>query len=1002
MTRLRLFLTITLLWSSHALLLAQQVALEPDSVSKNYEQELPRIPPTEPTDSIARMQVAEGFQVELAAHEPLISDPIAMCFDEWGRLFVVCMRGYSEHRDDQLGVIRRLEDTDGDGVFDRGTDYVSGLAWPTAVASYDGGVFVGAPPHLYYCKDTDDDGVADEQTTILTGFGHQNVQGMMNSFRWGLDNRLYIAAGTNGGNVQSPGQENAPLSLRGKDLSLDPRTRSFRAESGGAQHGQTFDNWGNRFVCSNSDHLQWIEFEQRHLARNRMLTGYRGRRSVAVDGAAAEVYRTSSVEPWRIVRTRLRVKGMVGGPVEGGGRASGYFTSASGVTVYSGDLFPTPFLQDPHVFIGDVGSNLVHVKRIQTKGLDKHGERISQEPTEFLTSTDNWFRPVQFANGPDGALYVIDMYRETIEHPLSLPPMIKQHLDLNSGRDRGRIYRVVPARRQLATAPLPGKASDEALVAMLDHANGWHRETAARLILQRADQDADRHEKLVGNLREAILTAAPQARIRAIYLLQSLNRLDEGLLISALSDSHVQVRRHALKLIDAGANMGEATTRQLLALASDPHVWVRYQLALTAGHLDWAVRGPILAQLAQQASSSKMQFAILSSMSEERFELLSELLANETSNSSWQPMAVEIARQIGRQKSRAGETLRLLDRQPAAVREPLTASLLLGTQLRGDQLQSFLTSHNLADVNARLQQLATQARQSATDGKVDVAQRLRAIKRLSLFPFPAVQPTATQLLAAQQPGRVREATVELLGTYRSADVADLLLEHGASLSPQGRRTAISLLTSRASWAKRMLEQFSAASMVPQWLAAGDRERLRKHRDPEVAKLAQELLAVDRDRQQIVTRFQSLLTGEGSVERGKSMFQKTCASCHRLDNQGAQVGPDLTPLRNRGAAFMLTNILDPNREVDPRYEAYNAVTADGKVYSGILRNDAPQTVELLLADGKVAAVDRADLEILQATGKSLMPEGLEQDLGEQGRGRCDCVFDANGCPVTRAT
>ena len=294
--------------------------METDSVERDYAEELPRIDPLEPDAALQSFAVEDGFRVELVAHEPIVADPIEAVFDEDGRMFVVCMHGYSEHGDDNLGVVRLLQDADGDGFFESGTDFATGLSWPTAIACYDGGVFVGAAPNIWYMKDTDSDGVADERRVVFTGFDRRNVQGLLNSFRWGLDNRLYGAAGLNGGRI-TDGEDEQVTSLNGRDFSIDPRTMTLRSESGGAQHGATFDRWGERYVCSNSDHLQWIEHDVRDLDRNPLLQGYRSRRSIAVEGPAADVFRISPVEPWRVVRTRLRVKGIVSGPVEGGGVA---------------------------------------------------------------------------------------------------------------------------------------------------------------------------------------------------------------------------------------------------------------------------------------------------------------------------------------------------------------------------------------------------------------------------------------------------------------------------------------------------------------------------------------------------------------------------------------------------------------------------------------------------------------------------------------------------------
>lgn len=962
---------------------ADELSLETDSVSKDYAAELPRIAPTEPRDALAKFQIVDGFRINLAANEPLISDPVAIAFDERGRLFVVCMRGYSEHRDDSLGLVRLLEDTDADGVFDQGTNYVTGLAWPTAVACYDGGIFVGAAPDIWYCKDTNADGVAEMRDVIFTGFGYQNVQGMLNSFRWGLDNRLYGATGTNGGTITKPGDSGEPLSLHGRDFSIDPHARTMRAESGGAQHGATIDRWGERYVCSNSNHLQWIQFEDRHLQRNPLLSsyGYQSRRSIAIDGPSAEVYRTSAVEPWRVVRTRLRVKGMVSGPVEGGGRASGYFTSASGVTAYTGDAFPGAFQDGEHVFVGDVGSNLVHLKQIETNGLERAASRVSDDKSEFLTSTDNWFRPVQFANGPDGALYVIDMYRETIEHPLSLPPMIKQHVDLNSGRTRGRIYRITPSETRMRPRLLPAAANDSQLVAMLSHPNGWHRETAARLIVSRSLQSVAVREKFAGLIRNHT-KGTPDGRIRETYCLQSLGLLSEGGLIGRLNDPHPHVRQHALKVVEAANNAGEATIGQLESMLDEKVAQVRYQLMLTWGKFDWDARAAPLADLASQASDSSMEFALLSAMGEQRLELLRLLLGGDNADHTL-ALANAIAHQIGRQRQAVGEPIRLLNTQPPEVRERLTERLLSGIGLSGRRLIELLASQHVNDPQGLVDEVVSSAGHAALNGDAPLASRLFAISVLSLGNYKQARATYGDLLSPQQPAEVRDAVVEQLGNYETMEVADTLLARINTLSPQGRRGAFDLLTTRAAWAQLLLDRVADQSLSATQIAARHRQQLLNHRNSDVASHARATLGMQADRTAVVERLTSVLNGVGDVARGELAFRKVCATCHRLDEYGVNVGPDLAPLRNRGAAFMLTNILDPNREVDARYEAYNVLTSDGRTHTGILTSDSATSVSLLLAEGKTKSISKAEIEDLQATGLSLMPEGLELELTKQG-------------------
>jgi putative membrane-bound dehydrogenase-like protein len=463
--------------------------------------ELPRIQPVAPEDAISTIEVRPGFKVEMAAHEPQVVDPVAACFDEDGALFVVEMRGYSERREESLGRVRKLTDTDGDGFYETATIYAKDLKWPTGVLCYDGGIYVTASPDILYFKDTNGDGESDERSVAFTGFGASrlNMQALCNSLRWGPDNRIWGATSNNGGTLRRGDEpEEKAVRVSGRDFSFDPKTHEFRLENISAQFGMSFDAFGNRYSCSNSHHLQAIMWEVGQVKPNPFFTMPAPRVDIPVDGPSAEVYRLSPDEPWRIIRTRWRIGGVVKGAVEGGGRVSGYFTGATGATIFTGDAYGPDYAGN--AFTGDAGSNLVHrkviahpngaVQPVATRG-------PGEEKREFLASTSNWFRPVNYANAPDGCLYILDMHREVIEHPWSIPEGIKKHIDLNSGWKKGRIFRVVPDGKNFERrrSPKLSEASDEELVALLDHANGWHRTTAQRLLWQRGAWKDEYHQK---------------------------------------------------------------------------------------------------------------------------------------------------------------------------------------------------------------------------------------------------------------------------------------------------------------------------------------------------------------------------------------------------------------------------------------------------------------------------------------------------------------------------
>ncbi|MCA9070643.1 MAG: HEAT repeat domain-containing protein, partial [Planctomycetaceae bacterium] len=465
---------------------------------------------------------------------------------------------------------------------------------------------------------------------------------------------------------------------RGRDFSFDPKKLDITPESGGAQHGMSFDEWGHKFVCSNSDHIQAVMIDERYLARNPYLAVPRSRISIAADGGQAEVYRKSPVEPWRLVRTRLRVAGLVRGPVEGGGWAAGYFTGSTGVTIYKGNAWPKAY--HGQAIVGDVGSNIVHRKILEWNGLVPIARRVD-EKREFVTSTDIWFRPVQFANAPDGTIHILDMYREVIEHPASLPPEIKKHLDLTSGRDRGRLYRVLPEGFQQPELPKLSQLETPELVSVLNNSNAWHRETAARLLYEREDRSAvEPLRKLVGSAE------LPQTRMQALYVLDGLKALEESEVLTGLNDKHPQVRRHAIRLSEGGTLKVPAVRKQLLEMVEDPDLEVRYQLALTLGDLQSPQTAGALATLTKNAPGNQwMEWAVLSSLSNQAGDVFSQL-ANEKSfvkQTAGLAFLQELAQLIGRSGRQDDVAHVLKSITPLSAQSQSTATTVVQSLIAG-------------------------------------------------------------------------------------------------------------------------------------------------------------------------------------------------------------------------------------------------------------------------------------------------------------------------------
>ena len=890
------------------------IAEEPEADPKD----LPRIAPTPPDKALDTFRLRPGIALELAAHEPVVEDPIAVAFDEDGRLFAVEMRGYSELRDENRGRIRMLFDDDDDGVFERSTVYAGGLAWPTGLVCSGGGVFVVATPNLYFFRDTDGDGVADEKKIVFTGFGKNanrlNVQGLPNSLHWGPDNRIWGAASTVGGKISRPDDpEKAEVNLSGSDFSFDPKTFDFRAENGRAQYGLSFDSIGRRFVCSNSNHLIAVMWERQWTRPNPHYFLPKALESIPSDGGAAPVFRLSPDEPWRIVRTRWRVAGVVRGMVEGGGRVSGYFTGASGVAIYTGDALGKGYRDN--AFTGDVGSNLVHRKIISHReGLAAlRGDRPEDEKTrEFIASTDNWFRPASYSNGPDGCLYICDMYREVIEHPWSIPPGIKKHLDLNSGTDRGRIYRVRPKEFDRRKTPKLSEFSNNDLAKLLDHPNGWHRATAQRLLWERGD-----------------------------------NRAEEGWGKTPPSGTPYGAFRHALAAARSEPSQEKVALLAERLLSSPADTW------LAAATLN-AMRSPaeaaqLLAAATQDGVSGKPYLTglceLIGAMNDEAAVSKVFALVGENAESG---VAVSLLEALGSGLARAKTSLSKADKD-GVLRPVFDRALEIVSNADTPQNNKIGAIRLLAFAPG---EKAAQSLKSILTNSNPAPLQEAALESLAKGNSPGLARwIAGQWKKLSKPVQSRAVALSLQNASRTTDILSAV-SNGRIPKTALNQSQIDLLRSskNAAIKKQTAALFPPEKKVP--------------------------------RSAVVTRYEKALKLNGDPKRGAEIYTAACASCHRHGDKGFEVGPSMETFKTAGKDSIVANLFDPNREVAPQYQAYVFTLGAGEQLLGVIANETTTSVTVRMQFGVEKTFPRTNVQSMKALGKSLMPEGLEATIDEQ--------------------
>ena len=967
--------------------------------------DLPRYPAVEPKDAIATWQVKKGFHLELAANEPQVRSPIAVSFDERGRMFVCEMIDYSEMRDvtPHLGRISVLEDKDGDGHFETSKVFADDLAWPTGVIWANGGIYVIATPDILFFKDTDGDGKADVREVVFTGLGTGlqllNVQGLANCPQWGLDNRIHVqCGGGNRGKIKCLKRPDLPeIELGGRDLWLDPRTFDFGLEAGGAQYGMSFDNYGRKYACSNSDHLQFFVCDDRYAERNPYFDFPRVRQSVAVDGGAAEVFRLSPDEPWRIIRTRWRIAGVVKGAVEGGGRVSGYFTGATGTTVYRGDAYGSGFVGN--TFSGDAGGQLVHRKLIVPDGVSVKGMRPADEQGfEFAASKDTWVRVVNFANAPDGCLHICDMYREVIEHPWSIPDEIKKHIDLNSGNDRGRIYRITPDRadwKRRHSVDL-SKASTEELVNMLAHENGWHRDCAARLLFERND-------KAAVPLLEKMVIESPSAlgRLHALCALEGFGPLSGVELVKVLQDKDEHVRERAIvaaERLAAKRPIGSELNAALKSFATDSSPRVRFQMALSAGTMmDNQMASK--EKLPPEAPSGLVRVSKLPD-----YVMLHDLLLSFAKDSDpWISDAIAVSDPtiatmmfqtfLERGSASPGLIAKLATVVGASASGSALQNALAGLSKNPDSklVRAFATGLKRAgttiakvDTEKKLATVFTQAAATAGDEKASATARLEALSLVSLATFKQALPALQSCLAKGQPESVQAAAVSALGQFNTEEVASILLERWPDLAEKARTAALTEMLARPERTKTLLGAVQAGRVPAAALSAAQVQALIKNQDKAIADLAKTALAsvIPPSREEVTAKFQPALATKGDMTKGQTVFLQRCIACHKAAGQGIPVGPDFVTVKTKGKEALLTAILDPHKEVAPQFIAYTVNTKDGQTLAGIVTKDDASSMTIKIMGGVEMNLPRSNIKGSTSSGQSLMPEGLETGMTVQ--------------------
>jgi putative membrane-bound dehydrogenase-like protein len=934
--------------------------------------------PLTPSQALAAMRPEPGVWVELAAAEPLTGDPVALAWDERGRLFVAENRGYPEGAPDgsPMGVIAMLEDTDRDGAYDRRTEFATGLSYPNGLLPWRGGLFVTCAPDILHLKDTDGDGRADVRKVVLTGFElGKTTQIRVAHPRLGLDGWVYLTSGLTGGKVTSPEHPERPaVEFKKNDTRFHPDTYVVEVVPGVAQFGQCFDAFGRKFTVDNRHPFQMVVLDPRYLKRNPHLAFSDTVTDVAAADKLGFVYPLARDQTTASMHTNL-----LRSP------HAGTFTSSCGIEIYDGTALPPPLRGN--AIICEPAQALVQRQVIRPAGAVFAGAHPSPG-RELLVTADSWFRPVFAANGPDGALYIASMYRKFIDHPQYVPAEMREKLDFISGRHQGRIYRLVAADRPVPRQPVNlGDASTREWVATLENPNAWWRETAFRLLLERADRAA------ITPLRALAKSGrTAEARVAALHLLQHLGALEDSRLLTLLADAHPGVRENALKLAEPRLAANARLAAQIKRLADDADPRVRFQVALALGELPDSDAVPLLARIAVRDAQDKWtRAAALSSVGGRVTEFLEAVLheAAAARAAGLNELLAETCRVAG--AASPPEALSgLLARLTTApgLEYPARAAAVsgLGEALRPRKWTLTRAAEGQPAAREGLERLMRSALELITNAGQPLAARLAAIHLLAFADAATIRESLHALLTPREPTELQVAAVKVLLQLPGAESATRLLapQHWKSLTPPVREAALAGLLAQPAGVKALLDAMETGVLPPGTLDPARRGQLLRHRDQSVAQRAAKLFEgmQSGDRMKVFEEYKAILTLPPDARNGRAIFTRTCAPCHVLNGEGFTLGPELTGIRNQPAEVLLLHILVPSYEIVAGFNAYEIETTDGRSLTGLLASETPTSVTLRRAQGEQETVLRSEIAAISSSPLSLMPDELEKTMSCQ--------------------
>ncbi|MGH7944163.1 MAG: DUF7133 domain-containing protein, partial [Opitutaceae bacterium] len=646
-----------------------------------------------------------------------------------------------------------------------------------------------------------------------------------------------------------------------------------------------------------------------------------------------------------------------------------------------------------NAFICEPAQNLVQRQILAPAGAT-FAARIAHDGTEFLASPDTWFRPVFIATGPDGALYICDMHRKIIDHPQFLAAGSYDPADFHAGNNMGRIYRVIS--QDLKTGPMPkpklASAGVQELCAYLSDANGWTRDTARRLLLERAEPAS------IPLLRTILESEKSEfARLLALCTLDGLGALEDEQIQLALADPNAGVRENAIRLAEARLSKRSDFASRVLALSDDPDSHVRFQCALTLGEIDDPRVIPALARIAARDMADRWARAgVLSSLGTRTSEFLRAFLAvAPKSSDAMSAMMADLCRILASQSPEKCLTV-IADltasrkSEDEAWQAGALTGLAEGLRSRGSTKGNDSALMKLAAGDAlardRLIEFMRRSAKTMQDPTKPTRNRLVAIGLLSESSYAIAGEALRDLINVRQPVEIQVAATRALARMNNHDVTKALIksERWRTYQPAVREALVAALMNEPKLLSAFLDEIESGRIAPMTIDSNRRTQLMKHRDTTVAKRAEAVFknGIGGDRRKVMDEYRSILPLQPTPANGHAVFQKLCAQCHTYAGEGAPVGPDLTGVRNQPAETLLLHILMPSYEVQKGFEATEVATKDGRTLLGFIASETEASITLRRPFAEPETILRSSIATISILNVSLMPDGLEAAMTKQ--------------------